>query len=187
MKQWVFTGLLMTAVISSAISPVSAADLPADLKAAIDKATPALTAIASSESVVTAVKQRNESTPPAVAAMTNTKWKSLSILSPEVKSYAKNSVAQYLNKNKPAYVAELFLSAADGTKIAFLSKPTSWTHKGNAKHDLPMQGKHWIGEIETDESTGVKQIQVSLPVLDGKKPIGSIVFGLDIVKVKQVK
>lgn len=51
-------------------------------------------------------------------------------------------------------------------KVGLLSvKLTSWTHKGKPKHDLPIQGKKWTGEIEVDESTGLEQIQISIPVL----------------------
>ena len=151
------------------------------------KLCPHLRPLQSDQKTVAAVKQSNTTPSPEAAAMTNDKWKTLSILSPEVKAFAKNDLAQYLNKNKPVFVSELFVSAADGSKVAFISKPTSWTHKGKPKHDLPMQGKNWTGEIEVDESTGLQQIQVSIPVLDGKKPIGSIVFGLNIAKLKEIK
>jgi hypothetical protein len=47
-----------------------------------------------------------------------------------------------------------------------------------------MAGKTWIGPVEVDESTGLQQVQVALPVLDGGKPIGSIVLGLSVAKLK---
>jgi hypothetical protein len=46
-----------------------------------------------------------------------------------------------------------------------------------------MAGKTWIGETETDASTGVVQVQISFPVLDAGKPIGSIVIGLQVSKL----
>jgi hypothetical protein len=179
--------IIITTAFSSFINAVFAAELPADISSAIDKAIPALTAIAIDQKTISAVKQCNTNPSPETVSMTNDKWKTLSILSPEVKAFAKNDLAQYLNKNKPIYVTELFVSAADGSKVAFISKPTNWSHKGKPKHDLPMQGKKWTGEIEVDESTGLQQIQVALPVLDNKKPIGSIVFGLSIAKLKENK
>jgi len=75
------------------------------------------------------------------------------------------------------------VSAADGTKVAFFAKTSSWSHKGKAKHEQPMQGKDWTGSVEVDESTGAEQIQIGLPVLDGGKPIGSVVIGLAIAKM----
>jgi hypothetical protein len=177
--------IIITTTLSSFVNLAAAAELSADISSAIEKAMPALKAISSDQKTVSAVKQSNINPSPEAVYMTNEKWKTLSILSPEVKTFAKNDLAQFLNKNKPAFVSELFVSAADGSKVAFIGKPTNWTHKGKPKHDLPMQGKNWTGEIEVDESTGLQQIQISLPVLDGKKPIGSIVFGLNIAKLKE--
>lgn len=123
--------------------------------------------------------------PPAWAtSMTQEKWKALSILSPEVKELAKNNLATWLRAQKDAAVSEIFISRADGTKAAFLAKTSSWSHKGNPKHDLPMAGKTWVGAIETDESTGLKQVQVSFPVLEGGKTVGSVVVGLQLSKLQ---
>jgi hypothetical protein len=68
--------------------------------------------------------------------------------------------------------------------VAFLSKTTSWSHADKDKHKIPMTGKTWSGPVEIDESTGQQQVQVALPVLDGGKPIGSIVFGLAVSKLR---
>jgi hypothetical protein len=78
----------------------------------------------------------------------------------------------------------MFVSGANGAKVAFLSKTTSFFHKGKPKHDMPMTGKIWVGEIEVDESTGAKQVQIAVPVLDGKTPIGTIVVGLSVTKLE---
>jgi hypothetical protein len=160
------------------------AEVPSDIKAGISKVSPELLKLAGNELIVSEVKKANASPPAELASMTNDKWQTLSILSPEVKLVTKGELSQFLVKNKPEYVSEIFVSAKNGTKVGFISKPTSWSHLGKSKHDLPMQGKNWTGDIELDESTGIRQIQVSFPVLDeSKKPIGSIVFGLDISKI----
>jgi hypothetical protein len=82
-------------------------------------------------------------------------------------------------------VSEAFLSGADGFKVAFLSKPTNWSHKGKPKHDVPMTGKTWQGPVEVDESTGTQQVQVAVPVKDGGKVIGSLVVGLSVDKLSR--
>ncbi len=48
-----------------------------------------------------------------------------------------------------------------------------------------MTGKMWQGPIELDESSGLKQLQIAVPVVDGGKPIGSPVVGLSISKLGQ--
>jgi hypothetical protein len=171
-------------MILSFFSLAASAELPADIRAGITKYTPELLKFAANEIVVTEVKKANASQPAELSSMTNDKWKNLSILSPEVKLITKGELSQFLVKNKPAFVSEIFVSAKDGAKVGFISKPTSWSHLGKPKHDIPMQGKNWTGEVELDESTGIKQLQVSFPVLDeAKKAIGSIVFGLDVAKI----
>jgi hypothetical protein len=133
--------------------------------------------------VVKAVAEYNAAPPADYASMTQEKWAALSILSPEVKYFSKTPLAEYLKAKRTDAMTELFVSGADGKKIAFFSKTTSWSHKGKPKHDDPMAGKTWIGAVEVDESTGKQQVQISFPVLDGAKPVGSIVIGLDLAKL----
>lgn len=132
--------------------------------------------------VVAAVKAYNTAPPTVAKDMDQAKWSQLSVLSPEVKTFTKNDLATYLKSKKTDRISEIFVSGADGTKVAFLAKTTSWSHKGKPKHDKPMSGKTWIGNPELDESSGKMQIQFSFPVLDGAKPIGSVVIGLDASK-----
>lgn len=141
-----------------------------------------LSPLGSDAKVVAAVKAFNTSPPALAKDMDQAKWSQLSVLSPEVKTFTKSDLASYLKSKKTDKVTEIFVCGADGTKVAFLSKPTNWSHKGKPKHDKPMSGKTWIGNAELDESSGKLQIQVSFPVLDGGKAIGSVVVGLDASK-----
>ncbi|MBY0415425.1 MAG: hypothetical protein K2Q18_14730, partial [Bdellovibrionales bacterium] len=134
--------------------------------------------------VVEAVKAVNTTALADYKDMTNDKWKELPVLDPKVRYFSKNPLAEYLKSKKTDLVTEIFVNATDGTKVAFLSKTSSWTHKGKPKHDKPMDSKDWQGEIEMDESTGSKSIQIAVPVLDGGKAIGSMVVGFAITKLK---
>jgi len=135
--------------------------------------------------VVAAVKEFNLNPPAEAKAMTQEKWKSLQVLDPVVRDLSKNALAEYLKTKRDPALSELFVSGADGTKVALFSKTTSWSHKGKDKHEVPMKGKTWIGPVEVDESTGREQVQISLPVLDGDKPIGSIVLGFAVAKLQE--
>lgn len=161
---------------------ISAEDLSPDVKVLLDKEIAASKSLSTDATIVAAVKKYNES--PA-STMTNDAWKKLSLLSPEVKALVKSDIGQYLKSKKTPVVTEIFLNGADGGKVAFLSKTSSWNHKGKAKHDEPMAGKTWIGPVEVDESSGAQQVQVALPVLDGEKPIGSLVIGFGIGQMKE--
>jgi hypothetical protein len=171
------------AVLCLAVQGSAAGD-DAAFQAKLNERAQALKAWAASPAVVAAVKAVNTKVPDEYAAMTESKWAELSVLDPFVRQFTKNDAAAYLKSSKPAEVSEVFVSAANGMKVAFLSKTTSWNHKGKPKHDVPMSGKTWQGPVEVDKSTGQEQIQLAIPVLDGGKPIGSLVVGLSVSKLR---
>lgn len=174
------TPILMAAALAVAAGTLAAQPLSPELKAKVDAKAQELKSWSTDAAFVSAVKAHNANPD---AAMTNEKWKALSLLDPAVRSYTKNPLGLALKARKTPVISEIFVSGADGAKVAFLSKPTSWTHKGKPKHDVPMTGKVWYGTVETDESTGQPQVQIGLPVLDGAKPVGSIVVGLSVSKL----
>jgi len=107
------------------------------------------------------------------------------VLDPTVRAFEKSPAGKFMKSSKDDLVSEAFISDAAGRKVAFLAKTTWFCHKGKAKHDQPMQGKTWQGPIEVDESSGVRQIQVSVPILDGQTPIGSLVVGLNVSRMTE--
>ena len=119
------------------------------------------------------------------AALTQDKWRALIVLDPIVRGFTKNPVGQFLKSKKDDLVSEAFVSDAAGLKVGFIAKTTNWSHLGKPKHDVPMTGKNWQGPVEVDESSGQQQMQISVPVLDGGKPIGSLVVGLSVTKLAQ--
>lgn len=153
------------------------------VQAKVDAEIKSIESWAKDPAIVSAVKTHNTSPPEAAAAMTQDKWKSLTVLDPSVRAFSKNPTAEFLKSKKTEAVSEAFVSAADGTKVAFLAKTSGWSHKGKPKHDAPMSGKSWQGAVEVDESTGLQQVQVAVPVIDGDKPIGSLVVGLSLAKL----
>lgn len=153
------------------------------VQAKIDLKLKELQTWAKDDKIVKAVKAHNSAPPAEHAAMTQDKWKSLTVLDPIVRGLTKNEAAEFLKAKKTDSVTEAFVSDALGTKVAFLAKTTSWCHKGKPKHDVPMTGKTWQGAIEVDESTGLQQLQIAVPVFDGDKAIGSLVVGLSVAKL----
>ena len=166
-----------------AAATVGAAEIAPEVQAKIDAKLKLVQEWAADPVMVGAVKAQNDAPPAEHAAMTQDKWKELPVLDPLVRGFTKNAVATLLKAKKDESVSEAFVSSADGTKVAFLAKTSGWSHKGKAKHDVPMTGKTWQGPVETDESTGLQQIQVAVPVLDAGKPIGSLVVGLSLSKL----
>ncbi len=163
--------------------PVQAAGLDAALQAKVDARAGTIKGWASDPAVVAATKAHNASEPADHAAMSQAKWTGLTVLDPFVRSFAKNEAGVFLKSKKTDEVTEAFVSDANGIKVAFLSKTSSWSHKDKPKHEEPMTGKGWQGAVEVDESTGAQQIQISVPVMDGGKAIGSLVVGFSVSKL----
>jgi hypothetical protein len=179
MKKIITTILILSCVILTAL----AGDLTAETQAKINAKLKIFQEWGKDARIVDAVKVYNVSPSAEAKAMTNEKWKTLTILNPFVRSLIRNDLGEYLKSLKTDAISELFISGADGGKVAFLTQPTNWNHTGKEKHDAPMNGKTWQGKLEMDESTGAQQLQVSVPVLAGEKPIGSIVVGLNLSKL----
>jgi hypothetical protein len=179
-RSWVFTlisGLLVAA------SAAFADGISKETQAKIDAKVKEIQAWAGDPVLLKAVLAHNAGLPPDAAGLDQDKWKALTVLDPLVRSFTKNEAGQFLKGKKDEAISEAFVSGADGTKVAFLSKPTNWCHKGKPKHDQPMGGKTWQGSVEVDESTGQQQIQVAVPILDKDKPVGSLVVGLSLSKL----
>lgn len=172
---------LVFAVGLLAASRLLADPLTAEQQSKLDAKVAELKAWSTSSEIVAAVKAHNAK--PEHPEYTNDSWKTLTVLDPSVRAYQQNAAATWIKAHKNDAVTEAFVSGADGSKVAFLTKPTSWNHKGKPKHDKPLAGKTWQGEVETDASTGARQVQVAVPVLDGTKPIGSIVVGFSVSKL----
>ncbi len=162
----------------AAPSIASGQELRADIRAKTTAKIAEIKSWGKDPQIVRAVEAYNSTPPPDAGEMTNDRWKGLTVLDPKVRSYCTNPLAEYLKNKKDESISEIFVSGADGGKVAFLSKPTSWSHKGKPKHDIPMSGTIYIGPIEKDESTGREQIQIGVPILAGNRPVGSIVVGL---------
>ena len=172
--------LLSAVAFFFAQCPGFAQGLPATMQARVDDYIKVIATWAADPVIVDAVRAHNAALPSEQAALDQEKWSKLTVLDPLVRSFTKNPVGQFLKAKKDDNVTEAFVSDAEGRKVGFLAKTTRWSHRGQPKHDVPMTGKTWQGPVELDESSGRKQLQVSVPVLDGGKPIGTLVVGLNV-------
>ena len=177
-------GILVACLVGAGES-LGAEAVDAAMQAKIDAQLKVVQAWAGDPVIVNAVKTQNAQTPPAYSAMVQPKWQELTILDPFVRSFAKNEVGQFLKAKRTDLITQAFVSDAAGLKVGYLDKTANWTHKGMPKHEVPMTGKTWQGAIELGQASGAQQIQVAVPVLDGGKPIGSLVVGLGLAKLKE--
>jgi hypothetical protein len=173
---WFIAGIVLAGDASTnAITP--------EIQIKLDARTKAIASWAADPVIVDAVKAHNKGLSEEAAAMTQEQWAVMPVTSRFLYAFSHNPAAEVLKAKRTPEVTEAFISGEDGIKVAFLAKTTNWSHKGKPKHDVPMSGKNWQGKIELDESTGYRQIQISVPVLDAGKPIGSLVVGLNVEKL----
>jgi len=174
---------VLVLAIMGALTAVRAAELEPEQQAKIDAKITTIKTWAADPTIIAAVAAHNAQLPAEQAAMTQEKWKSLTVLDPFVRSFSKNPAGEALKAKKADWTTEAFVSDAKGLKVCFLSKPTNWSHAGKPKHDVPITGKSWQGTIEVDESSGLQQLQIAVPVLKDGQPIGSLVVGLSLSKI----
>lgn len=177
------TGSLLAVLLCCSQWAAADSDMDPLLQAKVNAKIKEIRQWAADEAIVSEVRQYNSAKSPQAATMDQAKWANTSVIDPFVRSLTKTPAASVLKAKRGDLVGEAFLSGADGGKVAFLGKPSRWSHKGNPKHDLPMSGKTWQGDIEVDESSGLRQLQVAVPVLDDGKPIGSLVVGLGVLQL----
>lgn len=174
---------MLALALALLVAAARAADLDPALKAKVDSKIAEIKQWAADPVIVAAVVAHNSNPPADHVAMTQEKWKTLSLLDPFVRAFSKNEAAAAIKAKRGEWTSEAFLSDAKGLKVAFLAKTSNWSHGGGPKHDLPMAGKVWIGSIAVDESSGLQQLQVAVPVLKDDKPIGSLIVGLSLGKI----
>ncbi len=135
--------------------------------------------------IIAAVQAQNKKGP--VPGLTNPKWQALSPNDPLVQYIARNPTSLFLKEkvaSSHGLIAEAFISAQQGEKVAFASKPSNYTHHGALKFELPMTGQQWQGEPAFDESSQTRTIQIATPVFDQTTPIGVILIGISIDKLQ---
>ena len=162
---------------------VARANLDAAQQAKLDACKPAVVALAALPEVVSAVVAQNEHPSDEALQLNNDDWKQRTLLDKFVRSLSKNPTAVALRAQAAPWVSEIFVNDAEGRKVAFLAKTTSWNHSSSAKHKEPMAGHTWQGPLEVDESSGAQQVQIAVPVLVDGQPVGSLVVGVRLSEI----
>jgi hypothetical protein len=181
-----FLGLGLAAAALAALAAGAVAqqafELTPAIQAELNQQKDVIAGWAAAPEVLKAVKVQNSSGP--IPEMDNARWKTLRRGDLVVRGFQMNPAGRFLkaklNASGGTY-SEAFLSAAQGEKVAFVEKTTSYIHKGSKKFDVPFQGgQPWQGEPELDDSSQMYTVQLSVPVVDEGKPIGVLVVGVNV-------
>lgn len=176
--------IFLLTLVFTILSGVAFGDDAAVTASATSKRDTLVVKMASDPVLIAAVKAYNTAKPAELKDMAQDAWDKLPLMDDKIKLLMNNDAGKKLKTSKDDSMVEVFLNGIDGCKVALLSKTSGWCHKGKPKHDAPMKGDKWLGNIEEDESAGTKTIQVSVPVKDGNNVIGSLVVGFDVTKLK---
>ena len=154
----------------------------------LDKMKTVIAVWAADPVMVKGVMEQNGKGP--IPAMDNAKWKTIRRSDAVVTEFQAHPAGKFLKSKLDASngaFTEAFLSAAQGEKVAFVEKTTSYIHKGQPKFDVPLgSGKSWQGSAEFDESAQTYQIQISVPVKNEGKTIGALVVGVNLTHLEKI-
>ncbi|HAM58453.1 MAG TPA: hypothetical protein DDZ42_23940 [Candidatus Rokubacteria bacterium] len=184
------TGLVLVGALGLFAIEAAAAsfEITPAIQAELDKQKAVVAKWVAAPAIVSAVAEQNRKGP--IAGMDNAKWKVTRRNDPMVTGFQSNAAGQFLKAKlaeSQGAISEAFLNAAQGEKVAFFEKTTSYIHRGSAKFDVPFNtGKSWQGKPEFDESSQTYAIQISVPVLAEGKTIGALVVGVNLSYLEKV-
>ena len=170
---WI-SGLLVGAVIlMSAASHEARAELAADVQAKVDTYKKKLVEWAANPAIVAAVKDANAKGG-LVAGMTNAKWDELADADPVVKGFQTSAAGKLVSHwEEDKGINKLYVRDEKGNLVAGSNKPLLFNNSTRAPFKSAIGGSVFAeGAVKEDPTTGKKSVQVSVPVMDGGKPIG---------------
>jgi hypothetical protein len=116
-------------------------------------------------------------------------WQKTPGIADYMKAMMESKCGQYLSriqKSEP-FFAEIFVMDNQGANVAMTDKTSDYWQGDEAKFKKSFnngKGAVFVDSVEFDDSSQAYLVQVSVPVVDGKKVIGAITFGIDVDKVK---
>ncbi|MCP4116698.1 MAG: hypothetical protein GY737_15060 [Desulfobacteraceae bacterium] len=90
-------------------------------------------------------------------------------------------------QNSAPYYLEIFVMDNQGANVAMTDKTSDYWQGDEAKFQKAYnngKGAVFVDDVEFDDSSQAYLSQVSVPVKDGGRVIGSITFGIDLDKIE---
>lgn len=153
--------------------PAYAEPITADAQAKVDSYKKKLEGWAANPAIVAAAKEGNAKGG-GVPGMNNGKWDGLEENDAAVKSLQTNSAGKLLaDWDKDPAINKLYLRDEKANLIAGSNKALRYNNASAAQFASCIKGASWSDkEMKADPTTGIKSVQVCVPVLDGGKPVG---------------
>jgi hypothetical protein len=161
-------------------------NLTAQAEADPAKALPDIKALAADPTLVEAVKAQNaQNLSMEFIQKLDEKWIAAAGKLPEAEAQMSNKAAKVLKaaeKAKP-YYKECILTDNKGANVAISELTSDYWQGDEPKFSNAFadgKGKDYIARPKKDASTGQVIAQVSVPVMDGGKAIGTLTVGVDL-------
>lgn len=174
MKRLAAKPVLAAALLSLGALSAMAQALPPALQAKAETYKAKLVEWAAHPTVLAAVKAANAKGP--LAGMTNGKWNDLDEKDPVVTAFEASPAGVQITKwEADKGISKLVLRDEKGNLVAASLKPVIFNNAARPTFMNAIKGTPWIDkEVKPDPSSGVKGVQVAVPVMDGGKAIGAL-------------
>lgn len=155
-------------------------------QAVVDFANASLKAIGEDPIIVAGVQAENaKGKTLAQIQETDEKWRAEAGVTPFMTEMMKSPVAQRLLdiQKGAAFYAEIFVTDNQGANVAMTDKTSDYWQGDEPKFTESFKGGAGaihIGDVAFDPSTQAYLVQVSVPVMDAGKAVGTITFGIDL-------
>lgn len=132
--------------------------------------------------IIAAVKESNAKG--GIPGMNNGKWDGLEDADPLVKSIQSSPAGKLLTDwDKNPGISKLYVRDEKANLLAGSNKALRYNNASAPQFSSCAKGGAWFArEIKPDPTTGVKSVQVCVPVLDGGKAIGVMNSAVTIEK-----
>ena len=182
----------VTAVLTVMFLVVFAGVLHAGQKApqkVVDLA-PKLSKFGMDKTIVEAVKAQNANGQTvAQAKEMDKKWKETPGVADFMKAEIDSKCGKRLQeiRKSESYFEELFVMDHQGSNVCITNKTTNYWRGEHDKFTKAYNGGKggvYVGDLKFDDSSQSYLVQVSVPVKDGDKAIGTITFGINPDRIK---
>jgi len=149
----------------------TAEPIPPDVQVKVDKYKQKLVEWAANPVIVAAIKEANAKGP---GGMNNGTWDDLKDDDPKVKALQTSAAGKMLLKwEEDKGINKLYIRDEKGNLAASSNKALLFNNVSRPQFSNSIKGQVWAAnEMKPDPTTQVMSVQISVPIMDGGKPIG---------------
>lgn len=108
-------------------------------------------------------------------------WKGLKGSDSFLREFQQPAFVEAVRRHLPAEITNAYLSSAAGGKVAFLQKPSLWSHGDKNAHRFPLTGQSYretILFVPFDPDSQVRAVELGVPVELNGRAAGSLIVEL---------